>query len=69
MLILKRYRHPQSPHKADKDQNFNGTLAAEAVQVCKLVDQHDLRPVIRGNGEEMKNVFRYVPGNHVHVNQ
>ena len=33
-------------HKKEKVQNFCGTLADEAVKVCKIIDQQAQRPVI-----------------------
>ena len=36
-----------------------GTLADEAVKTTKLELQQDLRPVIKCEGEELKNVFRF----------
>ena len=51
--------HKTRMHKTDKEQNFKGTLAAEAVKVCKLVKQQDQRPVIRCDGKDLENVFRF----------
>ena len=51
--------HKDRKHKADKEQQFAGTLAADAVQVCKLVEQQDQRPSIVCDGATLKNVFRF----------
>ena len=42
--------HKAHKHKLEKAQNFKGTLAAEAVKVCKLVHQQKERPEIQCNG-------------------
>ena len=46
-------------NQLSKDQNFTGTLAVESFQVCKIVDQQYMRPVIRCDGEKLKTVFRF----------
>ena len=51
--------HKARKHKSEKEQNFKGTLAAEAVQVCKLVSRQEKRPEIQSDGETLKNVFRF----------
>ena len=51
--------HKSRKHKQEKTQNFVGTLADEAVKTTKLELQQDLRPVIKCEGEELKNVFRF----------
>ena len=51
--------HKARAHKNVKEQNFTGTLAAEVVQVCKLVKQQELRPEITCEGEQLKNTFRF----------
>ena len=51
--------HKAHKHKADKQQNFKGTLAEEAVKVCKLVEQQDNRPEIYCDGKKLENVFRF----------
>ena len=45
--------------QAAKEQKFEGTLAAEEVQVCKLVQQQGQRPDILCEGVKLKNVFRF----------
>ena len=51
--------HKARKHKPDKEQNFVGTLAEEKVQVCKLVQQQESRPVIQCEGDDLENVFRF----------
>ena len=58
IAIHKTHKH----NKADKQQNFKGTLAEEAVKVCKLVKQQDNIPNIYCDdcdGEKLENVFRF----------
>ena len=51
--------HKARKHKDSKAQNCAGTLAADAVTVCKLVEQQGHRPKITCEGETLKNVFRF----------
>ena len=51
--------HKARKHKQEKHQNFTGTLAEEAVKVCKLVEQQSSRPEIKCDGETLKNVFHF----------
>ena len=51
--------HKARIHKSTKQQNFSGTLAEEAVKVCKLVKQQENRPDIHCDGEILKNVFKF----------
>ena len=50
--------HQTRAHKEEKMQNFNGSLADDAVRTCKLVQQQDSRPAIMCEGVQIKNVFR-----------
>ena len=51
--------HKARKHKGDKEQNFTGTLAEEAVTVCKLVQQQSNRPEIYCEGAKLENVFKF----------
>lgn len=54
--------HKVHKHKSDKDhdnQNFIDTLVTEKVQVYKLVQQQNLRPVIQCGGDNLKNIFKF----------
>ena len=46
-------------HKAEKPQSFKGSLADKAVQVKKLAKLQKQRPVVRCEGEELQNVFKF----------
>ena len=46
-------------HKREKKQNFKGSLADDAVRVCKLVEQQKERPIIHCDGAPIQNVFRF----------
>ena len=61
--------HKARTHKNVKEQNFTGTLAAEVVQVCKLVKQQELRPEITCEGEQLttqEHLPFQVSGHHFH---
>ena len=46
-------------HKTIEEQKFEDTLAAEAVTVCKLVQQQEQRPEILCEGVKLENVFKF----------
>ena len=50
--------HKAKSHKEAKQQRFEGTLADEAVKVCKMVEKQQERPSIRCGDQMLKNVFR-----------
>ena len=50
--------HCARAHKEQKKQNFRGTLADEAVRMCKVVEQQSSRPAIMCEGVQISNVFR-----------
>ena len=50
--------HKSKMHKEDKVQNFKGSLADEAVKICKIIDQQSQRPVIYCEGAPLDNSFR-----------
>ena len=50
--------HKAKAHKEPKEQNFKGTLADEAVTLCKIVEQQAERPEIHCCGVPLDNVFR-----------
>ena len=50
--------HKAKAHKAPKVQNFSGTLADEAVTMCKIVKQQATRPIIHCGDHPLDNVFR-----------